>query len=197
MKIKHLLIAMLMLLPSLFSQAQTVGIKSNLLGDAMLSPNLGLEFGLAPKWTLDVSGEVNFWDVDNHRWRHWYVMPEARYWFCEKFAGHFIGLTGIAGRYDIGNLGKFNINDKFLGTDYHLLKDGRARGWGFGAGFDYGYAWPVAKHWNIEAEIGIGWIWTKYREYPSLNAPKSAASPYKYHNYVGLTKLAVNVEYLF
>lgn len=197
MKIKHLLIAMLMLLPSLFSQAQTVGIKSNLLGDAMLSPNLGLEFGLAPKWTLDVTGEVNFWDVDNHRWRHWYVQPEARYWFCEKFAGHFIGLSGIGGRYDIGALGKYNINDKFLGTDYRLLKDGRARGWGFGAGFGYGYAWPVAKHWNIEAELGVGWIWTKYREYPSLHAPKSAASHYKYHNYVGLTKLAVNVEYLF
>lgn len=195
MKIKTLLIAMLMLLPAFFSQAQTVGIKSNLLGDAMLSPNLGLEFGLAPKWSLDITGEGNFWDVKNHRLRHWYVQPEARYWFCEKFAGHFIGLHAIGGRYDIGNLGKYNINHKFLGTDYSLLKDGRARGWGFGAGFAYGYAWPVAKHWNIEAELGVGWIWNKYREYPNFNSGKH--TPYKYHNYVGLTKLAVNVEYLF
>lgn len=197
MKIKHILAATLMLLPSMFSQAQTVGIKTNLLSDAGLSPNLGLEFGLAPKWTLDLTGEVNFWDVDSRRWRHWYVQPEARYWFCERFTGHFIGLHAMGGRYDIGNLGGVAINDKVLGTDFSVLKDGRARGWGFGAGFGYGYAWPVSKHWNIEAEIGVGWVWSKYREYPSLDSGVDRASRYKIHNYVGITKLAVNVEYLF
>lgn len=193
MKIRHLLAASLLLLPAAFSQAQEVGIKTNLLSDAALSPNLGLEIGLAPKWTLDITGEVNFWTVDKKDWRHWYVQPEARYWFCEKFAGHFLALNGVAGRYDIGNLGKFSITDKILNTDFGVVKDGRCRGWGFGAGLAYGYAWPVAKHWNIEAELGVGWVWTKYREYP-VDAPRTN---YKYHNYVGLTKLAVNVEYLF
>ena len=164
MKIKHILPALLMLMPAMFSQAQTVGIKTNLLSDVGLSPNIGLEFGLAPKWTLDLTGEVNFWDVDSKRWRHWYVQPEARYWFCEKFAGHFLGINAVGGRYDIGNLGNLAINDKVLGTDFSTLKDGRARGWGFGAGIAYGYAWPVAKHWNIEAEIGVGLVWSKYRE---------------------------------
>lgn len=194
MKIRHLLAALLLLAPAGFIQAQTVGIKTNLLSDAACSPNLGLEIGLAPKWTLDLTGEVNFWTVDKKDWRHWYVQPEARYWFCERFAGHFIGLSGIAGRYDIGNLGKVAINDKILGTDFSKVKDGRCRGYGYGAGFSYGYAWPVAKHWNIEAEIGVGWVWTYYKETP---AGGQQSDHYKYHNYAGLTKLAVNVEYLF
>ena len=41
---------MSMAVPTAFSQS--VGIKTNLVNDALLSPNLGLEIGLAPKWTL-------------------------------------------------------------------------------------------------------------------------------------------------
>lgn len=36
--------------------AQRVSVKSNILSDAFLNPNAGVGFGLAPKWTLDLSG---------------------------------------------------------------------------------------------------------------------------------------------
>ena len=36
-------------------KAQDVAVKSNVLADALLNPNLGIEVGLAPKWTLEVS----------------------------------------------------------------------------------------------------------------------------------------------
>ena len=39
-------------------QAQSVAVKSNVLADAFLNPNLGIEVGLAPKWTLDVTGQL-------------------------------------------------------------------------------------------------------------------------------------------
>ena len=42
-------------------QAQSVAVKSNVLADAFLNPNLGIEVGLAPKWTLDVTGQFNAW----------------------------------------------------------------------------------------------------------------------------------------
>lgn len=59
--------------------AQDVAVKTNIIGDALLSPNLGVEVGLAPRWTIDVTGEVNAWTVDDHKWKHWFVRPEARY----------------------------------------------------------------------------------------------------------------------
>ena len=41
------------------SYAQKVALKSNLLYDATATMNLGLEFGLARKWTLDVPVNYN------------------------------------------------------------------------------------------------------------------------------------------
>ncbi len=100
--------------------AQDVAVKTNIIGDALLSPNLGVEVGLAPRWTIDVTGEVNAWTVDDHKWKHWFVRPEARYWLCQRFAGHFFGVHAIAGQYNIGNIG---TNFSFLGTDFSNLRD--------------------------------------------------------------------------
>lgn len=71
--------------------AQKTAVKTNLLYDATTTMNLGVEFGLSPKWTLDVSGNYNPWTFSkNKKWKHWLVQPEARYWFCNKMMGSFI-----------------------------------------------------------------------------------------------------------
>ena len=86
------------------SDAQ-VALKSNLLYDAALSPNIGAEVGVAPKWSLEVSGNLNAWTLDNgRRWKHWLVQPEVRYWFCDRFSGHFVGAHLLGGQVNIGGL---------------------------------------------------------------------------------------------
>lgn len=173
--------------------AQKAALKTNLVSDALLSPNLGIEVGLAPKWTLNVAGQLNLWSVDGHKWRHWLVQPEGRYWFCRRFQGHFLGLHAIGGEYNFGNIpGGFN----FLGSDFSRLKDRRYQGWGAGAGIGYGYDWAVGRHWNIEAEIGVGWIHTVFDEYPCARCGTKIASG-KHHEYIGPTKAALNIVYLF
>lgn len=83
------------------ASAQKVALKTNIVQDALLDPNIGVEVGLAPKWTLDVTGQLNAWTIgDGHRWKHWLVQPEARYWFCERFAGHFLGFHALGGQYN-------------------------------------------------------------------------------------------------
>ncbi len=194
-KITLIWIACLMALfssPALL-KAQNVAIKTNHINDIALSPHLGIQIGLKPKWTLELTGEVNFWQIKGRKWKHAFVRPEARYWFCQRFTGHFIGLHAIGGFYNFGNL---DIPLNFLGSNFRNLKDNRYQGWAAGAGVDYGYAWPVHKHWNIEAVIGIGWMYTKYDEYPCAVCGTKKAS-HKPHNYFGLTRLGVNLEYLF
>jgi len=80
------------------SKAQKIAVKSNLLYDATTTVNLGLEFGLARKWTLDIPVNYNPWKPDNgRRLRHWGVQPEARYRVCGKnmqknrYQGHLYG----------------------------------------------------------------------------------------------------------
>ena len=87
------------------AQGQRVAVKTNLLYDALYTVNLGVEVGMAPRWTLDVSGNYNGWTLSHERrWKHWLVQPEARYWFCDRFAGHFLGMHILGGKYNIGGL---------------------------------------------------------------------------------------------
>ena len=175
-------------------RAQKVAIKSNLLSDAFLNPNLGIEVGLAPKWTLDLTGQLNGWSLShNRRWKHWAVQPEARYWFCDRFSGHFLGAHLHGGQYNIGGIdGRIN----FLGTDARKLKDTRYQGWFAGIGVAYGYAWILGRHWNVEAEIGLGYSYTRYDRFRCAGCGKKTETG-RTHHYVGPTKAAINLVYLF
>lgn len=57
---------------------QEAAVKTNLLSDVFFNPNLGLEIGLAPKWTLDITGQFNAWTLSHdRRWKHWVVQPRG------------------------------------------------------------------------------------------------------------------------
>lgn len=87
------------------AKAQEVALKTNLLSDAFLNPNLAAEVALAPRWTIDVSGQFNTWNLSHDRkWKHWVVQPEIRYWFCDRFAGHFVGAHLLGGQYNVGGI---------------------------------------------------------------------------------------------
>jgi len=175
------------------AKAQDVAIKTNLLSDAFMNVNLGIEVGLAPRWSIDVSGDFNGWTLsDNRKWKHWFVQPEARYWLCEALGGHFFGVHAMAGQYNIGHL---DMDFKFLGTDFGKLKDSRYQGWFGGLGVAYGYAWLLGKHWSLEGEIGVGWLHTKYDKFECEGCGRRVGSAR--HDYFGPTKAAINLVYVF
>ena len=127
---------------------QKFAVKSNLLYDATATINLGVEMGLSKKWTLDLSGNYNGWKFgDDMRWKHWMVQPEARYWLCEKFNGHFLGVHAHYADYNVGGI-------KFLSKN---MENYRYQGNLYGAGLSYGYQWLLSNRWSMEAVIGIGW----------------------------------------
>lgn len=173
--------------------AQSVALKTNLLSDMILSPNAGLEFKLAPRWSFDLSGQYNDWAVKERKWKHWLVQPEVRYWFCDAFAGHFVGLHVLGGKYNYGN---FDSKLSFLGTDYSIFSTERHQGWYVGAGIAYGYAFILSRHWNLELELGLGYVYTRYDTFKCNGCGKKIEED-RSHNYIGPTKLAVNLVYEF
>lgn len=184
----------LFVLSAIGVKGQDVAIKTNLLSDGFYNPSLGLEIGVAPRWSIDLYGQCNFWNLShNRKWKHWIIQPEGRYWFCQNMDGHFIGAHIIAGSY---NIGEISMPFSFLGTNFRNLKDNRYQGWMTGLGASYGYSWPLSKHFNIEAELGIGYIFSKYDIYECSECGRKIESG-KNHNYVGLTKAAINVVYVF
>lgn len=163
--------------------SQQLSVKSNLLYDALLSPNLGLELVVAPKWSVELAGNINFWTVNDHRWKHWMVQSEARYWLCDATAGHFLAAHLLGGKYNVGNIA--------IGS----LKDHRYQGWFTGAGVAYGYSWILGKHFNLEAEIGVGWIHTRYDKFECAGCGKRTDTDTR--DYIAPTKAAVNIVYVF
>lgn len=192
MKLKLLLLSLLVAALHFPVGAQQVAIKTNLLTDIALSPSASVEVGLARQWTLDLTGQINYWTVRNHSWKHVLAQPEIKYWLCRRFEGHFFGLHALGGAYSVGN---FDVDFKFLGLDFNKLRDHRYKGWAAGAGVSYGYSWPVHRHWNVEAEIGVGYVYTEFDTYRVRSSKKLAED--SHHNYFGPTKAAVNIVYVF
>lgn len=175
------------------SKAQNIAIKTNLLYDISATANLGAEIGLAPKWTLDLSGNFNAWSKDDKtKWKHWMVQPEARYWFCDRFSRHFIGGHLIGGAFNFGNI---NNNLSFLGTDFSVLSDNRYQGYAYGAGAAYGFAFMLSRHLNLELEAGFGYICFDYDTFDCSGCGQLTTSGM--HHYIGPTKAALNLVFLF
>ena len=175
------------------SGVRNVGLKTNLLYDASCTVNAGVEFGLSPRWSLDLSGNYNGWTLKGHKWKHWLFQPEARYWFCDRFAGHFLGIHALGGQYNVGNV---DTGLHFLGTDFRILKERRVQGWAVGGGVAYGYAFILDRHWNLELEAGFGYVYTRYDVYECKDCGRRIETD-RPHHYVGPTKAAINLVYLF
>lgn len=194
LKKRLLTFALLTLSMAGIGKAQDAAVKTDLSADVFANINIGAEFGVAPKWTFDISGEFNGWTFsDGKRWKHWFAQPEIRYWLCDRFAGHFFGAHLIGGQYNVGGL---DIPVNFLGTDFRKLKDYRFQGWFGGAGIAYGYDWVLSEHWNLEAELGIGWTYTRYDQFRCVGCGKKLDTKHP-HNYFGVTKAAINLVYTF
>lgn len=154
------------------ADAQKVAVKTNSLYWLTTTPNAGFEFALGDRWTFEIAGGYNPWTLnkeENIKAKHFLVTPEFRYWFCESFQGHFIGINA---NYTQFNAGGIHVPEVFykvesLGYFLDMLQYSRSQGWAVGAGLTYGYAFPIARRWNMEFNLGLGWWYTQYDRFES------------------------------
>lgn len=171
------------------SCAQSIGVKTNFAHWAVGgTPNAGMEFALGRKYTLEIGGGYNWFAFsDTKKLKHWIVQPELRYWLCETFNGHFFGLHALAGDFNVGGI------DIPVGR-LERLKDYRYESYAFGGGISYGYQWPIAKRWNFEMNIGVGYAYLPYDKYNCAKCGEKIESGNS--NYLGVTKAAISLIYL-
>lgn len=199
--------------------SQDFAIKSNILYDATTTINLGVEFALSDKLTLDISGNYNPWvfpdtyvryddkgEVEERwdgRFKHWMIQPEVRWWPCEKFNGHFFGAHLHAGGFNVGGL---NFLPEGIGTtlpepDYVNYRYGtgirwqRFEGWLAGAGVSYGYHLMLTNRFSLEFSLGVGYAYLKYDKYKSCAecAPEDGSS---FMHYFGPTKAGISAIFI-
>lgn len=142
------------------ARSQNLAVKTNIPYWATASMNAAIEKEVADKWTVELSLGYNpFTFSDNKKLKHMAVQPEARYWLCSTFAGHFFGAHLLYSHFNAGGI------DVPFGL-FPDLKHNRFQGDLGAVGIAYGYSWMLpSKRWSIEAEVGLGYGLTRYSKY--------------------------------
>lgn len=162
-----------------------VTIRTNLLHDVTATLNLGAEFALSERFSLDIPFSYNPWTFGSDRYcKLFLVQPELRYWPDRRPAGHFFGLHAHYGTYNASRL------PDFLFSDY--MHAHRFDGWLAGAGVSYGYRWKLNPKWSLEAILGVGYAYLDYDKYPAGDSEISATGNY---HYLGPTRIGVTLGY--
>lgn len=169
--------------------SQNIGLKINTLYWATATPNIGAEISVGRKLTLDLTGGYNPWELGNNKkFKHWIAQSELRYWFCETFEGHFLGIHTQGGEF---NIGRINLPGLVFGSG---SENYRYQGFFVGGGISYGYQWILSPRWNLEANIGIGYNYIKYDKFEPCNCGEQLEN--KSSNYFGPTKIGLSIIYL-
>lgn len=149
-------------IPSVVSKRPLLAIKTNLLFDATLMPNVEIEVPIGKRWSINGEYMFPWWLIDNDKYCLQIVSGglEGRYWLGnrqsreqrEVLTGHFLGLYAGGGKYDLqwkenGYQGEFFI----------------------AAGISYGWATRIARNLHLELNVGIGMLRTNYRHYHAID----------------------------
>ncbi|MBO4434979.1 MAG: DUF3575 domain-containing protein [Bacteroidales bacterium] len=191
---KKFILLLTLLLPLGLSAQNTWAVKTNVLHDvSTLSLNVAGEYAFKPQWSAELSASTNLWGSwGGSRLEHVLLQPEVKYWFCEKFSGWFVDAHAIGG---FANVGKFwdlsKIGPRCPDLRNYELRDALMLGLGVGGGYDF----ILNRHWNLELEGGLGYMFITGDEYDGAT-PELLLKGSKF-DYFGPTKLAVSIVYLF
>lgn len=171
--------------PASAPEGFAMAIRTNMLYDALLVPNLGAEFSLGRGWSLGADGLYAWWSNDT-RHRYWRIaggeLTLRRYFRSPRrgtrLSGHHLGLYGQAFKYDFEFGGKGDMSD-----------------FTYGGGLEYGYSLPVGRRINIDFTIGVGFLRGKYKEYEPMDG-HYVWQKTSIRNFFGPTRAEVSLVWL-
>lgn len=163
-----------------------MAVKTNMLYDALLVPNIGVEFYVGKNWSVAGNWMYAWWKSDrkHNYWRIYGGDLEVRRWFGRKasekpLTGHHVGLYGQIVTYDFELGGKGYLGDK----------------WSYGGGVAYGYSLPVGHRFNVDFTLGIGYLGGSYKEYIPLDGHYVWQTT-KNRRWFGPTKAGISLVWL-
>lgn len=160
--------------------------RTNLLYDALLVPNVGVEVGLNNK--TSIVGNVMFdWLGFSEKQFYWRILSgdvEYRYWLGNEMdgflrKGHHVGVYAAVYRYDV-----------------ELGKDGQMANFNYGGGISYGYSKTLSHSLSLDMSIGIGYMGGDYKKYRYIDG-RYVWQADKKRNYIGPTKAEVTLVWHF
>lgn len=129
-------------------------LTTNLLYDAGLTPNLGIEFPMG-RWSLAATWHYAWWakDEPHYYWQTYGGVLTLRRYFPmkakDRLCGHHVGLYGQVLTYDF----------EFGG------RGEQAASWQWAAGLEYGYAFKIAENLRLDLHLGVGYMGGRFERY--------------------------------
>lgn len=179
-----------------------IGVKTNLLADAMAIPMAGLEFQLGRRVSLDLQGWYTRYNVfckEDGNTNLYGFSPEIRFWSKDKAMqkGSFLGVHANVAWYTL------------QWTDGYLYQNGAEGQYGGDAGsgdpawsigLTYGYSLALDRkaHWGLEFLVGVG-----YGNYSqNLGSWNESDGKWYIHEHqnnthIGITRVGLNLTYRF
>lgn len=140
-----------------FSQEEkSIFVKGNILFAPISVLNVGLEYQLSSKYTLQGDVLISPWKsiAGNHAQIYMGTL-EGRYYFKEAFKHWYVGINAGSGVFDITKYNYFNTN-RFQ------------RGFAFTLGGTIGYQFQWRDKWNIDVFLGGGPVQSFYHGYEEI-----------------------------
>ena len=142
-----------------------LGLKTNMLYDVATVLNFSVEAVISRRFSILYEQHCPWWLTDNNRYclqmlsfggefRWWFKPTTGKYasrtdWVRrDALVGHFLGLYGFAGDFDVQAKRKGCYQGEFVSV-----------------GLTYGYAMPISKRLNLEFSISVGYANIPYRHY--------------------------------
>ena len=171
-----------------------VALRTNMLYDALLMPNIGCEMYLGKSWSVAANWLYGWWKTDR---RHWYWRAyggdiAVRKWLGKAaeekpLTGHHIGIYAQIFTYDFAWGGRGYMGGKPGGTIWNKMNHAM--------GAEYGYSLPIARKLNIDFSLGMGYWGGIYHEYKPRNHYYVWQATKERH-WIGPTKLEVSLVWL-
>lgn len=171
-----------------------VALRTNMLYDALLMPNIGCEMYLGKSWSVAANWLYGWWKTDR---RHWYWSAyggdiAVRKWLGKAaeekpLTGHHIGIYAQIFTYDFEMGGRGYMGGKPGGTIWNKMNHAM--------GAEYGYSLPIARKLNIDFSLGMGYWGGIYHEYKPRNHYYVWQATKERH-WIGPTKLEVSLVWL-
>lgn len=172
-----------------------MGVKTNLLYDAVAVPNIGVEFYLGRDWTVHANWMYAWWhnDAQHNYWRIYGGDLGFRKWFgraakYKPLTGHHIGVYGQMFTYDFERGGRGYMGGKPGGTLWDKAN--------YIAAIEYGYALPIARRLNLDFSLGLGYMGGEYHEYIPMD-DCYVWQVTKNRRYFGPTKAEISLVWLW
>lgn len=160
-----------------------IALKSNVLHDAALTPDFGVEMALPQNVSVSLEGVYAWWS-NNSRHRYWRIRGawlDVNYWFgpaaaARVLTGHHAGIYGSCHDFD------FEFGNKGW----------QSRRPAFGAGVSYGYSLRLNDRLNLDLSVRAGYFGARITAYTPQCGRYVCYDRY-FRHYVGLTGMAVTL----